>query len=189
MMTLDLALGNFFDDTPFWKIRWLDLFMKRSTSIGYEGVIVTAVIGALILALRRTWHVLALWVVAIGGAILINRLFKGQFEAVRPMVGHPDVLEVSTGFPSGHVMLSLVTYGLLAYLGSRSLHDWHQKLLLFVAGGAVIGLVALTRLYLTMHYLSDVLGGAAGGVAWLALCIGLFVWLSVRDDKRANAQR
>jgi undecaprenyl-diphosphatase len=182
LTALDLALGNFFDDTPFWKIRWLDRFMKLMSYLGYEGVVVTAVIGALVIALRRTWGVLILWVTMIGGAILINRLVKGQFETVRSMVGHPDVLEVSTGFPSGHTMMSLVTYGLLAYLVSQQIAARRHRVLLFGATGLLIGLITLARLYLTVHYLSDVLGGAAGGIAWLALCMGLFTWLSAQRE-------
>ncbi|NTU81262.1 MAG: phosphatase PAP2 family protein [Chloroflexales bacterium] len=164
--------------------------MELMSLLGEEGVILTAVIGSILLALRRSWGILALWVATIGGSIILNRLMKGQFQTVRSAVGHPEFVEVSTGFPSGHTMMALATYGLLAYLLSQRSHDRRQALLIFAASGLMIGLISLSRLYLLTHYLSDVLGGAAGGMAWLALCIGLFSLLSAtRGTERRNGRR
>lgn len=180
MTALDLVLGNFMHEAPFHRIPYLSKSMRLATYLGYEGVVVTAVIGTIVMALRRWWSELIIWITTISGAIIINRLMKGQFETVRQMVGHPDVLEVSTGFPSGHTMMSLVAYGVLAYIISQHVQDRRQKQLVFIAAGLLIGLIALTRLYLTVHYLSDVLGGFACGSAWLGLCMGLFAWLHER---------
>lgn len=187
-MSMDFAVGNFFDDTPFWKITWLHWFMYQSTRLGYEGVVITAVIVTGVITLRRSWAMLVLWVTTVGGAIIINRLIKGHFETVRPMVGHPDVLEVSTGFPSGHTMLALVAYGLLTYIISQDARNRRLTRYLVIATVLLVGHISLTRLYLTAHYPSDVLGGIAGGLAWMAFCIGVFRWISDRDGIRRGSE-
>ncbi|MEK7399739.1 MAG: phosphatase PAP2 family protein, partial [Candidatus Poribacteria bacterium] len=74
-------------------------------------------------------------------------------------------------FPSGHAMLSMVFYGMVSYFIIRQIRQWKFRLLVVVAMGFVIFLIGFTRIYLQVHYLSDVIAGFAGGLFWLTICV------------------
>ena len=92
-------------------------------------------------------------------------------QQIAPEVGFVSLDTYS--FPSGHAMISTAAYGALAYLAWRHLRTRPGRLTL--AGGSVVlvALICFSRLYLGVHYLSDVLAGVAGGAFWLALSIAL----------------
>lgn len=148
--------------------------MELISLLGGRGVPFIAAAVALALAARRSWPELLLWTAIVGGGIALNRMFKALFETVRPMVGHLDVAELSSGFPSGHAMLALIIYGGIAYLVALrpSLRPVHRQA--WIAAAVTSLLVGFSRLYLTVHYLSDVLGGFAVGFAWLSLCLWVY---------------
>ncbi|MBC8082804.1 MAG: phosphatase PAP2 family protein [Hymenobacter sp.] len=111
-------------------------------------------------------HVLAL-LLAMSSGWVLNTLLKGWFHRPRPtsaLLYQLGQNQLGQSFPSGHAMLSIAFYGYLAWLlvgyGRRG---WAAMLL----GWA--GLIGLTRVYLHVHYLTDVLAGFAGGVGWLLL--------------------
>lgn len=119
---------------------------------------------------RRRWLAeAALLPVVLGGGELLNLILKLSFQRPRPEVGFVTLDTYS--FPSGHAMISTAAYGALAYLAWRRLGRGRARLAL--AGGTVVlvALVGFSRLYLGVHYLSDVLGGVAGGAFWLALSV------------------
>jgi membrane-associated phospholipid phosphatase len=166
--------------------RLLDL-MAVISLIGGQG---TALIGVLIfgyLLVRRSWAELLLWSFALGSTLIFNRLLKDVFEMMRPVVGHMEILEVSNGFPSGHAMMSIVTYGLIAYFISQRQHLRSFHLAGWVSAGLIIFIIGFSRLYLTVHYLSDVLGGWAAGVAWMCLCIWLYQTILARREATTSS--
>ena len=73
-------------------------------------------------------------------------------------------------------MMSAALYGTLAYLAWRHMRSRRGQSLLLLATSAFVALICFSRLYLGMHYLSDVLAGAAGGVFWLAVSVALLTW-------------
>ena len=88
------------------------------------------------------------------------------------MWGLPLLTARGWSFPSGHAMGSLVAYGMLAYLLLRETHlGRHQRMLVIISAALLVLLIGLSRLYLGVHYFSDVIGGYAAGVVWLAACI------------------
>ena len=110
------------------------------------------------------------WVLALGGNALLNPMLKRVFERVRPVHDHGLVAELSWSFPSGHTSGATVAYGMLAYVVLRTLPTaWHLP--------AVLGATALaftvggSRVFLQVHFASDVLAGFASGTAWLMVCI------------------
>ena len=123
-------------------------------------------------AWRRRWRELATVVVAIGGGLLLNVLMKHAFQRARPTFDEPLLTLASYSFPSGHVAASTIFYGLVvAWTFARTSRPLWRALA--VAGAlAMIALVAFTRMYLGLHYLSDVVAAFAEGVAWLAICLG-----------------
>jgi len=117
----------------------------------------------------RRWLALG-WVVALAGNGLLNQTLKQIFGRVRPL--HPDSLALAQGFsfPSGHSSGAVVAFGMLAYLALRLLPQrWHLPTL--VAAVTLAFTVGASRLFLSVHFASDVVAGFASGTAWLALCV------------------
>ena len=96
---------------------------------------------------------------------------RGLFHRPRPVFVHPLVTLSSASFPSGHAMGSTLFYLLLAGLLAVSVHRWRWRVLACVTAVGLALLIGLTRISLGTHYMSDVLGAMAAGVAWLALCL------------------
>jgi undecaprenyl-diphosphatase len=117
----------------------------------------------------RRWLALG-WVVALAGNGLLNQTLKQIFSRVRPL--HPDSFVLAQGFsfPSGHSSGAVVACGMLAYLALRLLPErWHLPAL--VAAVALAFTIGASRLFLSVHFASDVVAGFASGTAWLALCV------------------
>jgi undecaprenyl-diphosphatase len=132
----------------------------------------TALCIAVALALSAVGrHRLAVgWVVAVAGNSVLNFALKQVFARVRPL--HQDGFGLAQGFsfPSGHSSGSVVAYGMLAYVAIRLLPvRWHWPAL--VAAVAIAFTVGASRVFLRVHFASDVLAGFASGATWLAVCI------------------
>lgn len=128
-----------------------------------------AVVAVALVALRR--HRLALaWVFAVIGNALLNLTLKAVFARMRPVHDHGLVYEPGFGFPSGHTSGSVVAYGMLAYVLVRLLPSrWHLPVVLVAT--ALSFATGCSRLFLQVHFASDVVAGFASGLAWLVVCI------------------
>ncbi|MEO5697833.1 MAG: phosphatase PAP2 family protein [Burkholderiaceae bacterium] len=110
------------------------------------------------------------WVIALGGNALLNPLLKRVFERVRPVHEQGLINELGWSFPSGHTSGATVAYGMLAYVVIRTLPAaWHGPAVL--AATALAFTVGCSRVFLQVHFASDVLAGFAAGAAWLTVCI------------------
>lgn len=161
--------------------RTTDLGMSVMTvvsELAVPGVPVLAAIGAPLLAYRRRWADLALWVVAISGGLLLNSWLKQVYDAVRPAVADPLRLGFEWGFPSGHAIAALIAYGALGVLLWVRITHPRRRITVALGLAALILLIGFSRLYVRDHYLGDVLAGYAVGLSWLALCVG--VWAAFR---------
>ncbi len=134
-------------------------------------VLAIATIVCVLLYRRRQLVEAALLPVVLGGSELLNVVLKLSFHRPRPEVAFVHLDTYS--FPSGHAMLSAAAYGALAYLAWNHLHARQQRLALTAGTIVLVALICFSRLYLGVHYLSDVLGGAAAGAFWLAVSIAL----------------
>ncbi|RSK36195.1 phosphatase PAP2 family protein [Hymenobacter metallilatus] len=108
---------------------------------------------------REAWEVL----LAVAGSALLNQVLKTHFHRVRP--ASALFFQPGLSFPSGHAMIGLALYGCLAWLLWR--HRRHPIWAGLLLGFAV--LIGLTRVYLHVHYATDVAAGFAGGLLWLIL--------------------
>src|SRR5262245_10313018 len=155
---------------------WLEEVMRDLTSLGSAGVLVFIVLSVFFYLLIAGKTATALFVVAsVAGGQLLSSLLKLGVDRPRPdLVSH--LAEVYTlSFPSGHAMLSAVTY---LTLGSLLAHVQEGRVLkIYVLAVAVVAtlLVGVSRVYLGVHWPSDVLAGWCAGSAWAMLC-----WLVYR---------
>jgi len=149
--------------------RWMLLVTDLHSTIA---VSCYATIVAAALAWRRRWRRLTTLVVCVGGGLTLNVLMKLAFQRARPVLDDPLLTLTSYSFPSGHVAGSTLMYGLIVAWAFTRTGRPVIRAAVVVAAAAAVGLVAYTRLYLGVHFLSDVAAAFAEGVAWLALCLG-----------------
>ncbi|MCD7874144.1 MAG: phosphatase PAP2 family protein [Acidaminococcaceae bacterium] len=113
-----------------------------------------------------------LYIVCLYGGSILNQVLKRIFERVRPDI-FPMIAESSYSFPSGHAMGAICFYGILAYFAGLGLRSKPLRWGLMTAAEFYILLIGLSRVYLGVHYPTDVLAGYAAGAIWLFFCITL----------------
>jgi membrane-associated phospholipid phosphatase len=138
---------------------------------GLAGTGVMAALLAVWFAVRKDYHWLLVTLVAVPGGMLLNVFLKGLFQRHRPTFDDPLLTLATYSFPSGHTAAATVFYGLLACWVVRHVPRTGTRALAVAAAAVLIALVAVSRMYLGVHYLSDVLAAFAEGCAWLATCI------------------
>lgn len=110
-------------------------------------------------------------IAAVPGGMLLNVLLKYTFQRARPSFENPLLTLTTYSFPSGHTVAATLLYGVLAaYLVMLS-KNWRTRAAVMAAACLMVGLVALSRMYLGVHYLSDVMAAVVEGCGWLTVCI------------------
>ncbi|MGR3323743.1 MAG: phosphatase PAP2 family protein [Pseudooceanicola sp.] len=180
-----LALREPDDVTNALGGRQVEVAMRDLTALG--GITVLTLISLTVLAfllLRGKRATALLLVVAILGGQALSHLAKLGFSRPRPDLV-PHGVEVATAsFPSGHSMMAAVTYLTLAVILARTERDIRIRALRIVAAAVLSGLVGVSRVYLGVHWPSDVLAGWSLGAAW-----ALGVWLLARGlDRRGRIE-
>jgi undecaprenyl-diphosphatase len=135
------------------------------------------------IGIRRWYWLLALVLVVPGGALL-NELLKITFRRARPKFDNPILTLTDYGFPSGHTMIATLLYGFLAVFIFQAVQRWRWRVFAAAVAALLIPLVALSRMYLGAHYLSDALAAVAAGVIWLVLCLTAVATLRRRARHR-----
>ena len=146
-------------------------FFETVTTLG-NGIVLAGVTAIAVYLLLRRGHRREAWLVGLAfvGAELISYSLKLGFRRDRPFFTDPLATESTFSFPSGHSTVSLAVYGALAVVLARRLRGGAE--IACLAGAAtLIGLIGFSRLYLGVHFLTDVLAGFAAGTAWLAACV------------------
>ncbi len=150
----------------------LDPVMLELTVLGTGTVVMTIVgVTAMFLWLTRHRYSALLLLIATGGGIVLNGLLKIGFGRPRPRIFEWGTEVVSSSFPSGHAMSAAVVYGTVAYLAARLQVRRGSRVLTLGAAALLIVAIAVTRLYLGVHYPSDVIAGVIIGLAWAAFCV------------------
>ncbi|MCU1350454.1 MAG: hypothetical protein JWO56_3484 [Acidobacteria bacterium] len=142
-------------------------FVTMTILGGPVGLAAIMVVVAIVLAVKKRWSLLAYVAVTTGGGALLNLSLKQYFERARPDVA--EMLRRANGysFPSGHAMGSTVAFGALAYLAYRLLPRWRWKAAAIALAIDLILCVAASRVYLGVHWISDVGAGIFAGTAWV----------------------
>lgn len=168
---------------------WFEEMVRDVTALGsyaFVIIIVTAATGYLLL-MRK--HGLALLLLAAeAGGMLFSTLLKELFDRPRPDIEHAAKV-FTASFPSGHATLSAVTFLTLGALLTRVTTDRKSKIYFMATAIVLTVLVGLSRLYLGVHYPSDIIAGWCVGSAWAVLCWGAATWLQRRGEVEQPAQQ
>lgn len=160
---------------------WFQGVVMDITALGGTSVLTLTTLAAVgyLVAARKGATALYLSSAVIGGALLTSGLKIG-FGRPRPeLVAH--LVEVqSASFPSGHAANSAITFLTIGVLLARAEADWRLKLYLVGVAMGMTFLVGCSRVYLGVHWPSDVLAGWSVGAAWALLCWGVASWLQRR---------
>jgi membrane-associated phospholipid phosphatase len=150
------------------------------THLGDERTLTALCIVVAAVLLWRRQRALALtWVAAVAGNGMLNRLLKSAFERARPAHDHGLVVADGWSFPSGHSSGSVAAYGMLAYVILRFVSTRGQLPPLLLAA-ALAFTTGVSRVFLQVHYASDVLAGFSSGLAWLTICVAVAEWQRLR---------
>ena len=164
----------------------LEPVMIDITFLGTGTVVMMIVaVSGLFLWLTAHRYSAILLFIATTGSILLNNLLKLGFARPRPQLFDWGTHVVSSSFPSGHAMSAAVVYGTVAYLAARlQRRRWHRAVTMLCAI-VLIMLIGFTRLYLGVHYPSDVIAGMIIGLAWAAFCMATLEAIQLYARRRA----
>ncbi|QXZ13733.1 phosphatase PAP2 family protein [Pseudomonas sp. AO-1] len=170
---IDLAVNDFFQ--PF-RAPWLLHLFVEVTSLGTiisMGMLV-AVVSVLLWSMRRSSILLPLWASFLGAEVT-TWVAKYAINRARP-VFIDGITEFNPSFPSGHATASTVVIGFIGFVIARELSTKRMRAEVGVWSAMAIAAICLSRLFLSLHYLSDVLAGVLVGSAWLLIGIAINEW-------------
>ncbi len=171
------------------RAHWLTNVMGVLTWLGSSAVLVPLAAGVAALWWWRNREWLAAWLLAAAytGAEVSFQLIKQLTRRPRPAAHFSLTHTSSYAFPSGHATQAVAVWGALAFLATLTLSTWPRKVAAWTVAVIVSGLVGLTRLYLGVHWVSDVAAGWALGGCWLFAVIAARHYLAVAGSVAAGA--
>ena len=152
--------------TPRW-----DRVFGAVSWMGQNWVLAVLAGAVAVFLLARRERLLAIgWIAAQAGGGVLNLALKETFERTRPSSADPMLAAASWSFPSGHAMGTFILCGLGCYLLIRQARSWTTAAIAAAAALAWCVVMGFSRLYLGVHFASDVIAGVVAGAAWVAVC-------------------
>jgi undecaprenyl-diphosphatase len=169
---------------------WLDGPMRLVTALGDYYVVVPLLAVAVFVFYRRGWRLSAvLLVVSTGGSVVLTPVLKGVFQRARPELIESGYQASFYSFPSGHATVAVGFYGMLTVILAYRLRG-AARWAVAVCGLLLVLLIGFSRLYLGVHYPTDILAGYLSALLWLVCVGGVYaLWLSVRGLRAAESGR
>ena len=163
---------------------WVEESVRDVTSLGSAPALVIAVLAVVgFLALAKAWRPAIFTLLACGGGLVVSSLLKYTVDRPRPdLVPHGNIIYTSS-FPSGHSMMSAVVYLTLAALVARLIEKKRLKGYALGVALALTLIIGVSRIYLGVHWPSDVLAGWSAGAAWALGCWVIARWIALGEDK------
>jgi undecaprenyl-diphosphatase len=160
--------------------------MQAITSIGNDLSLWAAILvaGVILRLITRSWQPLLIMIIALVGAVFLERALKNAVARPRPPLNLRLVPDNGWSFPSGHAIKSAAVYFSLAYLFVRNEFGPLVVAMSYVLGAALPMLIGISRVYLGVHWPSDVVAGWALGVIWAAA-----VLMTLARNSKAVAPR
>ncbi len=153
------------------------------TALGGVAVLVLISLSALgYLLLARRYRAALFASIAVPGGMLLSTVMKMGYDRARPDLVPHETMVYTASFPSGHSMMSAVTYLTLAALLIRVQPALRLKAYLLIMATLLTLLVGVSRVYLGVHWPTDVLAGWTAGAAWAALCWLVMRWMQRRGQ-------
>ena len=168
--------------------RWLEEIGRDFTALGgwaVQTVITMAVVGFLLL--QRKLGATALILAAVLGGLVLSMSLKHYYSRPRPDLVPHGSLVYTSAFPSGHSMMAATTYLTLGAVLARVQPRRSLKAYLLLLAMALTGLVGISRVYLGVHWPTDVLAGWTAGLTWALLCWLVARWLQRRGKVETDA--
>lgn len=157
--------------------------MRFVTMLGSTQTLVALGLCASALFVAAGWRRdLILFAVTMAGAAALNATLKLSFGRARPEAFFDTPLPTSYSFPSGHALLSLCFYGALAVVVAPRLRRTTARAAVWASAGLLAALIGFSRIYLGVHYPSDVVAGYAAALVWVVLVALGDYTLSRRPD-------
>ena len=119
---------------------------------------------------KRNYWAMAIFAIGVGGGNLLNKFVKNSVARERP-IGSLEAESLSYSFPSGHAMVGMVFYGLLAYFITKELKSKSIKWGIGIVVSLIMLIMGVSRIILNSHFTSDVIAGYALGAAWTLVCM------------------
>jgi membrane-associated phospholipid phosphatase len=152
---------------------------------GPSAIAILSIVISIVLVYRREWIVVAGWIAAIAGGSILNAMLKHLFRRPRPIGADRFIHDASFSFPSGHAMGSLIGFAMMAYV---LITFWppagRHRAIIILSAIVLTLLVGASRLYLGVHYPTDVAAGFAAGAVWVTTCI---TGIAIARGDRAEA--
>ncbi len=181
-------IGSF--DTPIievvqgWETSGLTTVMKIFTWIG-TGYGVTPIAMLIFTFLYfRLRHRQQAWLLigTVAGSIILNSVLKHVFKRERPEI-HRIVEASGFSFPSGHAMMAFALYGIMAFIFWHSVKTTRNRILLVLFTAFMILMIGTSRIYLGVHYPSDIVGGYAASGFWMIIAIVIYTYFLNKRKK------
>ena len=164
------------------------LLRAVTIAAGPAGMALLVAAVAAVLFLRRHRASAVFLVIVAAGGVLLNEGLKMMFARARPLAASAIAAAHGYSFPSGHAMGSFVVFGAIAHLVVRQPWRWKVKSAWLAMLLALVVLVGLSRVYLGVHWISDIAAGWSAGGVWLAAATVAFeTWLRVRRRRACYA--
>jgi undecaprenyl-diphosphatase len=181
--TLLLALRSAGDPSDPIGPRWFEEAARDVTGLGGTTVLTFVTLAAIAyLVMTGKSHAALLVLVAVAGGMLLSTALKLGFARPRPDLVPHGARVYTASFPSGHAMLSAVTYLTLGALLARVQPQRRVKAFLLGLAILLTLVIGMSRVYLGVHWPSDVLAGWCGGAAWASLCWFIALQLQRRGE-------
>lgn len=157
---------------------WLEEVFRDFTALGGAGVLMALTLAvAGFLGLQRKYRSMGILLVAVGSGLVLSLLLKIGFDRPRPELVPHGTYTFTASFPSGHSMMAAVVYLTLGALLARTQAQKRMKTYILSVAVLVTLLVGISRVYLGVHWPSDVLAGWTAGAAWALLWWAVARWL------------
>src|SRR5215468_3878559 len=127
--------------------------------------------GLLLGAVWRSWTPAVVLAATSAGAIGLTIVFKETLARRRPLLAHAVAAADGYGFPSGHAAAAAAVCGAFAWLCSVRIHSWRARVAIWAVAAILATLVGVSRVYLGVHWATDVIGGWIFGILWLAVVV------------------
>ncbi len=169
IITVDLWVLN---NVLYFRTPAITKFMVIFTHLAGEAAIAAGSLGAVAYSLvKKRFDYLIAYISAILGGGILLLVLKVAVHRIRPVSGASLISAGGWSFPSGHAMMSVVFYGMILYFALRNVSSWRLRVFMVMTTAFIIFLLGLSRIYLQVHYMSDILAGYTGGLFWLTVCI------------------